>query len=380
VGEALQEIVSELAPERIESGRLAGYLRRALRSVAQCRTAALGGHVRRCVRGHIEGVWYNSCGHRSCPRCGSLSAARWLEARQGELLACSHYQVVFTLPSELRELWQWNRRSLTSILFRSVSATLLELLGSSRHLGALPGVTLAFHSWSKSLAVHPHIHALVTAGGLAGDGSWKACRNGFLLPVRVLVAVFRGKLLSHFEREIRARRLRLPTGWCEERALRQLRIAARAKWSVWVAARSGNGSGLVAYLARYLRGGPIRDSRIRASTGGSVSFALRGEKALTLSKAEFLSRWLEHVPEPQTRVIRHYGLYAHTARALRELARRSLPALERTRPRSTPTELPWWSEIERGCSRCRSPLVVVVIPRGGAPPSSSEVPVHAVAT
>jgi hypothetical protein len=276
--------------------------------------------------------------------------------------------VVFTLPSELRELWQWNRRQLTSILFQSVSATLLELLASPRHLGALPGVTLALHSWSRSLAVHPHVHALVTAGGLRGDSTWTACRKGFLLPVRVMTPVYRGKLLSRLERAIRRGRLRLPAGWCEERALRQLRIAARAKWSVWVAKRSGDGLGLVTYLARYLRGGPIRDSRIESSRHGQITFALRGENRLTLSRAEFLARWLQHVPEPNTRVVRHYGLYAHTARELRDAARRVLPPIapETTAPERVP--VPWQRDLGRACAICQSTIVLDVIPRGGAPP------------
>lgn len=363
--------MSEGVAEVLGRRGLAGYLRKAVRAITQCRTPSLGGHVQRCERGHVAGVWYNSCGHRSCTRCGSRRREQWLEERRGELLSCDHYQVVFTLPSELRELWQWNRRRLTSVLFRAVSATLLELLGSARHLGALPGITLALHSWSKSLAVHPHVHALVTGGGLSEDGTWRSCRNGFLLPVRVMMPIYRGKLLSSLEREIRRGRLRLPEGWCEERALRQLRIAARAKWSVWVAQRSGDGRGLVSYLARYLRGGPIRDSRIESSEQGQVTFALRGEKRLTLTRAEFLGRWLQHVPEPNTRVVRHYGLYAHTARERREAARRLLPPVA---PATTPPErlpLPWQRDLGRACAICPSKVVLHVIPRGGAPPAPS---------
>lgn len=371
MGTSLQKIVWEGSSELLGKHGLAGYLRRAVRSVAQCQTSALGGHVQRCERGHVAGVWYNSCGHRSCARCGSRRRERWLEERRRELLACPHYQVVFTLPSELRELWQWNRRRLTSILFRSVSATLLELLGSPRHLGALPGLTLALHSWSKSLAVHPHVHALVTGGGLSRDGTWRACRTGFLLPVRVMMPVYRGKLLSNLERAIRRGHLRLPAGWCEERALRQLRIAARAKWSVWVAQRSGDGLGLVTYLARYLRGGPIRESRIDASQQGQVTFALRGENRLTLSRAEFLRRWLQHVPEPNTRIVRHYGLYAHTAQGLREAARRVLPPIAPAKTASVErAPLPWQRELGRSCATCQSTIVLDVIPRGGAPPRS----------
>lgn len=362
--------MSEGSAEILGRQGLVGYLRKAVRAVSRCRTSALGGHVQRCERGHVAGVWYNSCGHRSCAQCGSRRREKWLEERCRELLPCPHYQVVFTLPSELRELWQWNRRRLTSILFQSVSATLLELLGSSRHLGAQPGLTLALHSWSKSLAVHPHVHALVTGGGLCGDRTWRACRTGFLLPVRVMVPVYRGKLLSSLERAIRRGHLRLPSGWCEERALRQLRVAARAKWSVWVAERSGDGLGLVTYLARYLRGGPIRDSRIESSEQDRVTFALRGENRLTLSRAEFLGRWLEHVPEPNTRVVRHYGLYAHTARELREEARRVLPPMAPTATVTERSPLPWQRDLDRACAICQAKIVLDVIPRGGAPPRS----------
>jgi len=147
----------------------------------RCRTAALGGHVLGCSAGHIAGVWYNSCRHRACPQCSKLQIDRWLTGWRERLLPCDHYHVIFTLPHDLLELWQLNRRRLTDHLFRAVQATLFEMLGDERHLGAKPGVIAALHTWGRTLTFHPHLHCLVTGGGLAADG-WRQRRAAICCP------------------------------------------------------------------------------------------------------------------------------------------------------------------------------------------------------
>ena len=173
-----------------------GYVRKAVWALLACRTAVLGGHVQRCPDGHFERVWYNSCRHRMCPQCAWLQVERWLERQKARLLACEHYHVIFTLPDELRGCWLANRRAMTEILFAMVRETLFELLGDARYLGARAGLIAVLHTWSQTLVFHPHLHCLVTGGGVTGAGQWCSVRHGFLLPVRVVMAVFRGKLLA----------------------------------------------------------------------------------------------------------------------------------------------------------------------------------------
>jgi hypothetical protein len=127
---------------------------RAAHAVRTCRTATLGGHVRRCPQGHVTEIWYNSCRHRACPRCCTQRISRWLDGWQQQLLPTDHFHVIFTLPSELHELWQWHRQLMTEVLFRSVRETLLTLLSDPQWLGAQPGVLAALHTWGRTLLRH----------------------------------------------------------------------------------------------------------------------------------------------------------------------------------------------------------------------------------
>jgi Transposase zinc-binding domain/Putative transposase len=171
-------------------------VRRAVWASLACRTAVLGGHVQACPAGHIERIWYNSCRHRMCPQCAWAQTERWLARQKARLLACEHYHVIFTMPHELSDLWLANIEGMSQLLFSSVHHTLLELLGDRKYLGAKPGIIATLHTWSQTLLLHPHIHCLVTGGGLNETGQWVAVRHGFLLPMRVIMALFRGKLLA----------------------------------------------------------------------------------------------------------------------------------------------------------------------------------------
>ena len=137
----------------------------------QCRTAALGGHIQACPDGHMSRIWYNSCRHRSCPQCAYLQTERWLALQRARLLACDHYHVIFTLPHDLNPLWLANVPVMTTLLFQAVRDTLVELLADPKYLGAQPGILAALHTWSQTLVLHPHVHCLVTGGGLPPDGA-----------------------------------------------------------------------------------------------------------------------------------------------------------------------------------------------------------------
>jgi len=187
---------------------LPAYVRKAAWALLVCRTAVLGGHIQACPEGHVERVWYNSCRHRLCPQCAWLQIGRWLAQQKARLLACDHDHVIFTLPDELRGLWLVNVRPMTNLFFATVHETLCELLGDAKYLGARPGMIAALHTWSQTLVLHPHLHGRVTGGGLTETGEWRAVRNGLLLPARVVMALFRGKLLATIDTAIRAGQLR----------------------------------------------------------------------------------------------------------------------------------------------------------------------------
>ena len=217
---------------------------------------------------------YNSCRNRHCPKCQSLDQERWLARQNEALLPVGYFHLVFTLPSELRALALRNPRILYRLLFRSASASLLELAADPKYLGARIGILALLHTWTQRLDFHPHLHCLVPAGGLdLWTGGWIASRKNFLVPVRALSRLFRGKLLAQLKCCYRAGRLSLG-GTCRnlERpaAFQELLDQLYGKdWVVYCKAPFGNPGRALAYLARYTHRVAISNQRLCAYDGES---------------------------------------------------------------------------------------------------------------
>jgi hypothetical protein len=382
----LQTIFQDAFPAYEQTHPLPAHVRKAVRALMQCRTAALGGHIQACPDGHMSRIWYNSCRHRACPQCAYLQTERWLALQQARLLACDHSHVIFTLPHDLNALWLANVPVMTTLLFQAVRDTLHTLLADPKYLGAQPGIIAALHTWSQTLLLHPHLHCLVTGGGLTPAGQWVAVRNGFLLPARVVMAVFRGKMVDAIRQTFARGELVLPEPMRPQHLvnlLNRLGHPTKTRWNVRIMERYRHGAGVVTYLARYLRGGPIKNARLVAWDGDRVTFLYRVRpeeteartpalQRMTLSVADFLQRWLQHVPVPQTRVVRSYGLYHPMHAEALALCRTALGQP----PVVVPVRLDWQTVCaQRGeahperCPACGQFLVCTgVIPRGGAPP------------
>jgi hypothetical protein len=349
----LQQLLEAHYPEYERTHALPEHVREAVHCVRSCRTAALGGHVQACPDGHVERVWYNSCRHRFCPQCAQLQIAQWLERQKARLLGCDHYHVIFTIPRDFNALWLANVGVTAHLLFRAAWETLSELLTDPTYLGATPGMLAALHTWGQTLVLHPHLHCLVTGGGLARD-TWTAVRNGYLVPARVVMPVFRGKLLHAVHQALEAEDLTWPSGMTLPQLRMLLHRLGRQKWHVQIMARYAHGQGVATYLARYLRGGPLKPGRIVAWDAQTVTFRYadnqdrdgqgRGtRKLLPLSVEEFLQRWLLHVPPPGLQVVRAYGLYAPAKRAALARCRQVLGQA----PRTVPPPLDWQTYCAR---------------------------------
>src|SRR4029453_6901964 len=306
----LQTIFQDAFPAYEALHSLPAHVRKAARAIMQCRTAALGGHVQAWPDGHVSRIWYNCCRHRACPQCAYLQTERWLALQRARLLACDHYHVIFTLPHELNPLWLANVSLMTTLLFQAVRDTLCTLLAAPKYLGAQPGISAALHTWSQTLRLHPHIHCLVTGGGLTKGGQWVAVRNGLLLPARVVMAVFRGKMVDALRETVAWGGLALPEPMSPQQwlnLLNRLGHPRKTKWNVRIMERYRHGAGVVTYLARYLRGGPIKNARLIAWDGDRVTFTYRARQEeaeagpaapqpMTLPRADVLQRGLPHVP------------------------------------------------------------------------------------
>jgi len=363
--------------------RVPAYVHRAAYWISRCRTSELGGHVRRCPEGHVERAFYNSCHQRFCPQCQALATEQWLSRQKARLLACAHHHLIFTIPHELNALWCYNRATMAQLLFATVRAVLHELLADPRYLGATPAYLAALHTWGRSLSLHPHLHVLAADGGLSADGAWVTPRRSHFLPARVLMLVFRGKLLAALREAIEHRGLRIPADTSAERLRSLLNRLGRKKWNVHIRARYAHGAGVAAYLARYLRGGPLKNTQLLPAASNCVRFRYRphrdeGEGAdqsvvLDLTPEAFLTRYLAHLPQPGLQSVRGYGLYRQRAGARLDRARAALgqpPAVEPA-PLGVEDFLARFNRTPAAerCARCGARLrFVPLLAHGPAPP------------
>jgi Putative transposase/Transposase zinc-binding domain len=316
--------------------------RRALRDVACCRTPALGGHVYRCAACGVRHAVYHSCRNRHCPKCQGAVQARWWAREQAHLLPVEYFHVVFTLPEAVARLRLTNRAVLYEGLFRCAWQTLQEVTADPRHLGAEVGAVFVLHTWGQTLTHHPHVHGLVTGGGLARDAAgtlrWVSCRRGFLVSVKVLSRVFRGKYLAWLRHLHQHGQL----PWRDEGApLRQttafaawLRPLYATNWVVYAKRPCAGPEVVLKYLARYTQRVALSNRRLLELRAGKVTFAYQDyrhrqrPRRLTLGVEEFLRRWLQHVLPRGFVKVRHYGLLANRGQAEKlALCRRLLLAL-----------------------------------------------------
>lgn len=318
------EVVRDAGDAFLEGygGILSPEQRRALRDIAACRTAALGGHVEECNHcGHRQ-IAYNSCRNRHCPKCQATAAADWTDARRAELLPVEYHHIVFTLPAALGPVALQNRREVYGLLFKAAAETLQQIAADPKHLGAEIGFLAVLHTWGQNLQHHPHVHCVVPGGGLSADGSrWVPCRPGFFLPVRVLSRVFRGKFLAliraAFDRGKLSFHGRLAALADGGEFHRRLAAGARTEWVVYSKPPFGGPEQVLKYLARYTHRVAIGNHRLIDFEDGEVTFHWKDyahagkQKTMKLKAIEFIRRFLLHVLPAGFVRIRHYGFLAN---------------------------------------------------------------------
>jgi hypothetical protein len=299
---------------------------RVMRAIETCRTAALGGHKERCGHCRYERYSYNSCRNRHCPKCQNTARAQWVERRRGELLPVEYFHVVFTIPQELNALALQNARLVYNALFRASALTLETIAADPRHLGARIGFFSVLHTWGQNLLHHPHVHCVVTGGGLSLNGSsWISCRPGFFLSVRVLSRLFRRLFLAALAAAFHADKLRFfgnlePLADHFPKLLTQL---AQREWVVYAKPPFGGPQQVIDYLGRYTHRVAISNNRLENITNSEVEFRYkqyrsRGKQKqhrMRLRPEEFIRRFLMHTLPPGFQRIRHYGLLASRHKA-----------------------------------------------------------------
>ena len=302
--------------------------RRAITAIVACRTPVLGGHRWRCTCCSAEVHAYHSCKNRSCPTCHRDDTERWLAARKAELLPCPYFHVTVTVPAELRAVLRANQRDGYASLMRAAAEAIIELAHNKRYVGGTVGVLAVLHTWTGQLVYHPHVHCLVTGGGVSADGnSWCPARRAYLVPTRALAVLVRAKLRA----ELAARQPHL--------------VIPDAVWrKPWVVHCTpwGDGSGAVLdYLARYVHRVALTNGRIDALDDTHVSIRHKDRatgrwRATRLDGPEFMRRFLQHVLPKGLHKVRYYGLW-HPSRRKDAARARLLLELESASPPITTT-------------------------------------------
>jgi hypothetical protein len=300
------------------------HVQNVLQRLKKCRTASLGYHIYRCSDeqcGYIK-YQYHSCRDRHCPNCGAIKKQEWIEARTQELLPVKYYHVVFTLPHELNSLVMGHRKILFKLLFNASAQTLLCFAKDNKYLGATPGIISVLHTWGQQLSFHPHIHCIVSGGGITDDNAWRdATKNEwrFLFPVKAMSIVYRAKFLQALKKMIDNGEVTLPDN---KDAKQLLNLLYHKDWVVYAKAPFGGPQAVIEYLGRYTHKVAISNHRISSINNeqGTVTFVYKDyaddnkQKQMTLGGTEFIRRFTQHILPRRFTKVRTYGYLANRNR------------------------------------------------------------------
>jgi len=325
---SLQHIMKLHGEAYIKSKKLPSNILKALYSIRDCRTAALGGHVYECDECGETRISYNSCRNRHCPKCQTYAKEMWIYERSKALLPTHYFHIVFTIPEQLNSLTLFNQKEMYSILFTAVSETLLELAKDKEYLNADIGFTTILHTWGQNLMYHPHIHCIVPGGGLSIDSSkWIKSKKKFLIPVKVLSRKFRGKYLFYLNKIYQNNKLRFPGNISEFQFNNIFNVFKdklyKKEWIVYSKAPFSSAEYVLQYLGRYTHRVAISDNRIIKVDKEKIVFKWRDykdknkEKIMSLKSEEFIRRFSMHILPDRFVKIRHYGILGNRNKKLK---------------------------------------------------------------
>ena len=312
----------------VNAGHISLNQFKVMSAIERCRTAALGGHVARCVDCAHEHIAYNSCRNRHCPKCQAAAAKTWLTAREAELLPVRYFHLVFTLPKPIADIAHQNKRELYNLLMRASADTVVKIAADPKHLGARVGITSVLHTWGSAMTHHPHVHMIVPGGGLSADGTkWIASRKNFFLSVHVLSRLYRRLILEGLAKLHMAGKLQFfgdLANLADRNAFDDfLKPLSQIDWVVYAKEPFAGPKAVLAYLSRYTHRVAISNSRLIRFDAQNVTFRVKNYRVkgagrhttMTLATNEFIRRFLIHVlPRGQHR-IRHYGFFGNGNRA-----------------------------------------------------------------
>lgn len=312
--EKIQEIITKHWKTYQEKHEVQWYKQKVMNQISKCKTEAMGAHKFVCDECGYEEIAYNSCRNRHCPNCQTGKQLKWIEARKEEVLNTKYYHVVFTIPEELNLMAMQNPRKIYSILFKASAETLQELARDKKYLGAEVGFFSILHTWGQEMTYHPHVHMVVTGGGLSKIGTWVEKGSDFFIPVKVMASKFKGKFMDYLKKEKlhfygENEEYKNPANYDN---LKKTLYAK--KWVVYCKEPFKNANYVIEYLGRYTHRVAISNDRITKVNEKEVTFKYKDYKEgnkikeRTITCEEFIRRFLLHILPLQFMKIRHYGI------------------------------------------------------------------------
>ncbi len=332
--------------------------KRVIFDIMRCRTRELGGHVYKCEDCGKEHYVYHACRNRHCPACHNDQTKQWLEKRQTELLDCDYFHVTVTVPQELRSVFRTNQSIMYSLLFECSNDAINELTQDKRYLGATVGILGVLHTWASNLTYHPHVHLLVTGGGVDPQSKWVDCKNNWLVPIKALSKLIRGKLAARLKK----RHLEI----YEEVS----NFIYKKDWVVHSIHYDKGKNYALKYLSRYVFRTAITNSRIVSVNKETVTYKYKDRKAnliktMTLSGKEFIRRFLEHTLPKGFHKVRYFGLWhsssKHNVSNLQNLQIPPKQAMKTAELNAEQIEATNETQIKQiTCPHCKSQRMVLI--------------------
>jgi len=314
----IKQVLHRFLPQLLQEHHLCGHQRSILKLMQLCKTSALGGHKEMCNSCHHTKIHYNSCGNRHCPNCQGVNKEIWIHARLKDLLPVTYFHTVFTIPSELYQLFSYNKRLLYSCQMNAVRQTLLALGHDPKHdlNGQIGGICIQ-HTWTQQMTYHPHIHCIVPAGAMSKQGAWTSSKGkgNFLFPVRVMSGLYKGKLMAMIHEQFKAGQLTLPKSMSTQDYTKLKRLMYTKGFNVYAKKAFGGPDQILEYLGRYTHKICISNHRILKMTKTHVTFRYTDRKknqlkCKTICGVKFLKLFAEHILPKRFVKIRHIGFLA----------------------------------------------------------------------
>ncbi|MBQ6282452.1 MAG: IS91 family transposase [Bacilli bacterium] len=311
----IRDIFKTFGPNYIKNHNLSKEEWKVYNAIINCGTSKLGYHICTCTECGEEYFGFNSCRNRHCPMCQNYAREKWIEKESSYLLDTKYFHIITTVPSELNEIAMYNKMIFYNILFKATSESILELANDPKWLGAKVGITSILHTWGQTMELHPHIHSIVTGGGLSNN-KWLTCKEDYLFKVQVLGSLFKKKFLACLKHEFD--NLKLNDNINNIKSFNKfLEPLYNKTWITYIEPPKGDATNVVEYVGRYSFRVAISNQRIKDISNDKVTFEYKDYKdnckikEMTITGEEFIRRFFLHILPNNFTKIKHYGLLAN---------------------------------------------------------------------